>query len=124
MKALTLKLLAASALGIAAPVLAQDVAAGARIFRQCSGCHAVAPGKPSGVGPNLAGVVGRMAGTVPGFSYSPAMVASGIVWKRDKLDAYLTKPQAAVRGNRMPFFGLASAKDRADLIAYLETLKK
>jgi cytochrome c len=102
---------------------AGDPAAGKSIFSRCAACHNATKGGPNMIGPNLFGVVGRNAGTKPGFSYSNAMKSSGITWTPDKLDAYLTHPAQVVPGNRMSFAGIADAKQRADLIAYLGTLK-
>jgi cytochrome c len=75
------------------------------------------------MGPNLFGVVGRKAGTYPGFSYSSAMKTSGIVWTRAKLDAFLAATQKVVPGNAMPIVGIADPGQRADIVAYLATLK-
>lgn len=75
------------------------------------------------IGPSLFGVVGREAGTIPGFHYSPANKNSGITWTPEKLDPYLTNPKAIVPGTTMMFAGLKDAQQRADLIAYLATLK-
>ena len=75
------------------------------------------------MGPSLHGVVGRKAGTVAGFNYSPAMQASGVVWTPEHLDAYLADPKAFVPRNRMSFPGLHAAGDRTDLIAFLATQK-
>lgn len=115
-------------LGIAAlaagPALAAgNAAAGKAVFARCAICHNGEKGAGNKIGPNLFGVVGRKAGTAPGFSYSAAMASAGFVWTNDKLDRYVTAPQAVVPGNKMPFGGIASAGQRADLIAYLETLK-
>lgn len=96
---------------------------GARIFARCAICHTNAKGEGNKIGPNLFGVVGRKAGTAPEFSYSAAMRSAGFVWTNQKLDAYVTSPQKIVPGNKMPFAGLPSAGQRADLIAYLDTLK-
>ena len=68
-------------------------------------------------------IIGRKAGTVPGFSYSNAMKKSDIVWDTKILDAYLESPQQVVPGNRMPYAGLKNPTDRTDLVAYLGTLK-
>lgn len=106
-------------LGLAGPVNAQDAAAGAKVFARCQVCHQVDPAKPSSFGPNLAGVVGRKAGTLPRFAYSPALVRYGAVWDEAKLDAFLAAPQKVVPGSRMAFPGLPSTKDRADVIAFL-----
>ncbi len=92
---------------------------GEAVFRRnCAICHSLDPGKNK-VGPSLAGVVGRHAGSVPDFGYSPANKASGIVWTKDKLDEYLTNPQKMVPGTLMLFPGLANRDDRQALIAFL-----
>ncbi|WP_121050524.1 c-type cytochrome [Sphingosinicella microcystinivorans] len=99
-----------------------DAAAGAAVFKRCAICHSVDPGKKTAMGPNLSGVVGRKAGTGE-FNYSPAMKDSGIVWTSEKLDAFLLKPAATVKGTRMAFAGLPQPNDRANVIAYLATRK-
>jgi nitrite reductase (NO-forming) len=71
------------------------------------------------LGPSLAGIMGRKAGTESGYNYSPAMKQSGLVWDGKTLDAYLADPQKLVPGNKMPFPGLKTDHDRADIIAYL-----
>jgi len=100
---------------------AQDANHGKSIFKSCAACHAT--DHTNRVGPGLEGIIGRQAGTVPGFSYSDAMKKSGIVWDAKILDAYLESPQKVVPGNRMPYAGLKDTTDRADLVAYLATLK-
>ena len=97
---------------------------GAVVFNRCASCHAVDPEKKSAIGPNLFDVVGREAGTAPGFAYSPAMAHAGLVWTPAKLDAFIAKPSATIKGNRMLFPGIPNAADRADLIAFLATKKK
>ena len=97
--------------------------AGEQAFARCAICHSATKGEGNRIGPNLFGIVGRKAGTVPDFYYSPAMKSAGFVWTNDKLDAYLKAPQSVVPGNRMAFAGLPSAGQRADLIAYLDTRK-
>lgn len=114
---LTLALLAGGA------EAAGDAGAGKGVFSRCAACHNAVKGGPNLIGPNLFGVVGRKAGSAPGFSYSNGMKSSGITWTPDKLDTYLTHPAQAVPGNRMAFAGISDAKQRADLIAYLGTLK-
>jgi cytochrome c len=96
-------------------VLHGDPERGKRIYQVCSGCHSL---DEDDVGPRHRGVVGRMAGTVPGFGYSPALKGSHIVWTEENLDRWLTNPQALVPGAMM-FFQLPGAKDRADVIAWL-----
>ncbi|HYZ34899.1 MAG TPA: cytochrome c family protein [Crenalkalicoccus sp.] len=100
-----------------------DAEAGKTIFnRQCAVCHSVEPGQNK-VGPSLAGVFGRHSAEAPGFNYSPAMRQANKTWDAATLDAYLVDPRAAVPGTRMIFAGLKDAKQRADVIAYLQTLK-
>jgi cytochrome c len=96
---------------------------GEQVFDRCQICHSNAKGAPNKIGPNLFGVVGRKAGTSPGFAYSAAMKGAGFVWTNPKLDAYITSPSTVVPGNNMAFSGISNASQRADLIAYLDTLK-
>jgi cytochrome c len=103
------------------PGFAQDAEHGKTIFKPCAACHAT--DHANRVGPGLEGLIGRKAGTVPSFDYSEAMKKSGIVWDAKILDAYLESPQKVVPGNRMPYAGLNDPTDRADLVAYLATLK-
>ncbi|MBV8618176.1 MAG: c-type cytochrome [Curvibacter sp.] len=100
---------------------AQDVHKGQQVFAQCAACHASTAS--NGVGPGLQGVLGRKAGSAPGFRYSHAMKNFGKTWDAETLKAYIADPQAVVPGNHMPFSGLADAGQRADLVAYLATLK-
>jgi len=103
--------------------VAADPNAGKGVFTRCAACHTINKGGVNGLGPNLFGVVGRKAGTKPDFGYSGAMKKAGFAWTPQKLDAYIAHPAAVVPGNRMAFAGIPNAKDRADLIAYLATLK-
>lgn len=101
---------------------AGDPDKGAEVFKKCAACHQVGDGARSKIGPHLNGVVGRTAGTLDGFKYSKAMVdagANGLVWTPGAIDAYLTSPREAVKGNKMAFSGLKDAADRADVTAYL-----
>jgi cytochrome c len=100
---------------------AGDAAKGEHEFAKCAICHA--KDKTSGIGPGLFGVVGRHAGSVAGFGYSPALKESNIVWDEKSLDAFITEPQKAVPGNTMPFPGIPDQGERDDLIAYLQMLK-
>lgn len=99
--------------------LTPDAAHGKTIFAQCKACHAVEEGKNM-VGPSLAGIVGRAAGSVAGYSYSNANKNSGITWTPEKMFQYLEKPARVVPGTKMAFAGLPKAQDRADVIAYLK----
>ena len=111
-------LLAASATA----ALAADPAAGEKIFKtQCGICHAVVAGE-NRIGPTLFGVVGRPAGSVPGFNYTADHKKLGITWTAATLDKYLTNPRAMVPDTSMVYAGLKDDTERADLVAYLETL--
>jgi len=95
-----------------------DVAAGKLVFRKCQACHSLEPGK-NGLGPSLAGVVGRPAGSVPNYNYSPAVKGSKLTWDVATLDNYLSAPEKLIPGNRMPFPGLKTENERSAVIAYL-----
>ncbi|HJS31018.1 MAG TPA: cytochrome c family protein [Alphaproteobacteria bacterium] len=84
--------------------------------RRCFACHSLDANR---VGPAHRGVYGRKAGSAPGYSYSPALKKSGIVWDEAALDKWLTNPQALIPGQRMGF-RLGDAAERADIIAFLK----
>jgi len=110
-------LLCASAVPAA---LAADATHGEEIYNsRCIACHSPDANR---VGPKHRGVVGRTAGTVPDFNYSKAVKSSGVVWTEETLDKWLTNPQSFIPGQRMNF-KVVDPADRADLIAYLKTLK-
>ena len=99
-----------------------DAAAGEKVFGKCKACHKV-DGK-NGTGPHLNGVVGRNHGSVDGFKYSDAMLAmKAEVWTPDAIYAFIKNPKAGIPGTKMGFAGLAKPADRANVIAYLATLK-
>ena len=100
-----------------------DPAKGKVVFQRCAICHRADKDGGNGLGPNLFGVVGRKAGAVANFSYSVALKKSGLTWTQDKLIAWVAHPSGLVPGNRMAFAGLPDAQDRADVVAYLATLK-
>ncbi|MBX9944109.1 MAG: c-type cytochrome [Reyranella sp.] len=116
MRGLAFAAAAALVLGTAADAAAADAARGQDLYEsRCGGCHSLDANR---VGPAHRGVFGRTAGTAPGFSYSPAVKNSSVVWNDRTLDAWLTNPQALIPGQRMNF-RVATAEDRADIIAYL-----
>jgi cytochrome c len=100
-----------------------DAARGEAKFQDCAACHKLEAGA-NNVGPSLHGIFVRKAGEIGDFRYSPAMKKSGIVWTPETLEKFITEPQAMVPANRMPYAGMASAIDRADLIAYLQNATK
>lgn len=103
------------------PGYAQNAEHGKIVFQACATCHTT--DQTNRVGPGLGGLIGRKAGTAPGFHYSDAMKKSDIVWDTKILDAYLESPQKVVPGNKMPYAGMTNPADRADLAGYLATLK-
>ena len=105
---------------IASPALAADPVRGRQVFEACAACHGDTGGD---LGPSLAGVVGRKAGSREDFRYSGPMSRSGLVWDEATLKAFIREPQDVVRGTRMPFGGMDSAADIDDLVAYLAALK-
>jgi len=100
--------------------LTGDAAAGEKVFGQCRTCHVVEKGV-NRVGPSLWGIIGRNAGSIAGFKYSPANKNSGLVWSEEQLFTYLEAPQRTIPGTYMSFAGLKKPQDRANVIAYLKT---
>lgn len=96
---------------------APDALRGEQLYARCLACHALAYDR---VGPRHCGLFGRLAGSVPGFSYSPAMKNSKITWNDKTLDRFLAKPLAMVPGSTMTYDGVPDPNERADLIAYLK----
>ncbi|CAK0744707.1 cytochrome c [Gammaproteobacteria bacterium] len=96
---------------------------GASVFQEeCADCHSVTQGKNK-KGPSLFGVVGRNPAMIEGYNYSEAMRANHSAWSADRLDAYISGPKKTVSGGKMKYDGLSNVSDRADLIAYLSTLR-
>ena len=121
---------AAGALGVLALLplavarAAADPVRGERVFQRCYACHSVMAGEERLPGPSLRCVLGRRAGTLAGFEFSPAMIEAGaaraLVWSRAALDAFLVDPQSVVPGTAMWIPSLSIAEDRRDVIDYLE----
>ena len=119
---LTAILLSAATPRIASAATAGDAEAGGDVYdSECAECHSLHAGKNK-KGPSLAAVVGRRAGTVPGYKYSDAMAHSAIVWTPEKIQAYLAAPKTVVPGGKMKYdSGDLEAQDIADLLAFLKT---
>ncbi|WP_242530862.1 c-type cytochrome [Roseococcus thiosulfatophilus] len=103
--------------------MAQDAAAGQRVFNQCRACHTINEGGRNGVGPNLHGVWERPAGSIQGFRYSAGMQTAaqgGLVWNEENLRKYLANPREVVPGGSMAFAGIRNEQQLNDLLAYLQ----
>jgi cytochrome c len=98
-----------------------EAARGTEIYTRRQACHALQYNR---TGPKHCGLFGRKAGTVPGFDYSPAMMRADFVWDEKTLDRFLANPPAVVPGTTMTYAGVADARERADLIAYLREADK
>lgn len=112
------KAAAAPAAAVTTAALTGDVKAGKKVFKKCKACHKLEEGK-NGVGPHLAGVIGREAGAIEGFKYSKAMAGSGLTWDAETLTAFLTKPKKYMKGTKMAFNGLRKPADIENLLAYI-----
>ncbi len=100
---------------------AASVENGAKVFRKCTACHKVGDGE-NAVGPYMYGVVGRDVASAAGFEYSGALIEQADVWTPENLYAFLEKPSSWAPGTTMGFSGLGKSEDRADVIAYLDSL--
>jgi cytochrome c len=103
-----------------APVFSADPESGEKVFKRCLVCHTVGEDAKPGVGPVLNGLLGRKAGTYPGFKYTEANKNSGLVWDEATLANYLKNPRAAIPGTSMTFIGIKKDEEIEDLIAYLK----
>lgn len=93
---------------------------GRRLYIQCRACHTLVAGGNQLLGPNLLDFIGRPAGAVPDYEYSEALMAAEITWTPEVLDDWIRSPSEVIPGNKMIFAGIRKARDRADLIAYLQ----
>lgn len=108
---------------LASAALAADAVHGEQVFKaRCALCHSVQPGREM-LGPSLFGIVGRHSCADTHFHYSPAACAADLVWTEATLDKYITSPKSLVPGTQMAFPGLSDPAMRADILAYLATLK-
>ncbi len=110
----------ASVAAAGAPSAAR-IESGRRLFARCAGCHQVGPNAGNVFGPQLNGVLGREAGGVAGYAYSPALKASTLVWDERNLAAFIRDSEAVVPGNRMRFMNFMSVQQASDIVAYLAT---
>ena len=102
-----------------------DATKGQKAFKKCAACHKVDAGASGGVGPNLAGIVGKAMGAQDGFAYSKGLVAVASEkgpWSYENLNAFLLKPKAFIPGTKMSFAGVKKEADRANLMAYLKSI--
>ena len=93
---------------------------GRRLYIQCRACHTLVAGGNQLLGPNLLDFIGRPAGAVPDYEYSESLMAAEITWTPEVLDDWIRSPSEVIPGNKMIFAGIRKARDRADLIAYLQ----
>lgn len=122
MKKLLIACLAFAAFSVT-PALAEDAAAGKKVFKKCSACHTADKAKNK-IGPHLINIVDRAAGSIEDFKYSKAMIAKaeeGLIWTEENISEYLKKPRAMIKGTKMSFAGIKKEKDIANVIAYLKT---
>ena len=113
---------AGAGMAVAQEVPAGDPVAGEKTARICKTCHQYGEGAKIAIGPVLNGVVGRQAGTYPGYNYSEANKNSGLTWDEATLTVYLKNPKAKVPGTKMTFAGFQKDSDIANVIAFLKTL--
>ncbi|WP_210496982.1 c-type cytochrome [Microvirga antarctica] len=99
---------------------AQDAALGEKAFIPCKACHQIGDGATNAIGPSLNGVIGRKAGTFPGYSYSTANQSSGLTWDEATFRDYIKAPAAKVPGTKMTYVGIKDDKRITDLLAYLK----
>ncbi|TXF98982.1 c-type cytochrome [Massilia arenae] len=97
------------------------IEAGRKLFARCAGCHELGPKAGHIFGPHLNGVLGREAGSVPGYAYSPALKASTLVWDEANLTAFIRDSERVIPGNKMRFMSFLSDRQAGDIVAYLAT---
>jgi cytochrome c len=122
-----LKWVFAAAALVAAPFAAsaQDVEAGAGVFKKCAACHQIGAEAKNGLGPSLQCVAGKAAGHHEGFAYSDAVKNSGITWTDENLLHWMEKDDAVIKGNKMIFpAGIKNEEDRVNLLAYIKSTCK
>ncbi len=112
--------LAIAAINSVQPAFAEgDADAGAKVFNKCKACHSLEAGQNK-IGPSLAGLLGRQAGSVEGFKYSDALKGADITWDETNLASYLANPKEFIPGNKMMFPGIKKTDEMSNLLAYLQ----
>jgi cytochrome c len=99
---------------------AQDAAAGEKVFAPCKACHQIGENAKNLIGPALNGIIGRKAGTYPGYSYSDANKNSGLTWDEETFSTYIKDPRAKIPGTKMIFPGIKNEQEADNLWAYLK----
>lgn len=103
---------------------AETSAAQVAFNNACRTCHSMREGDHR-LGPSLAGVVGRKAGSIEGYGFSSAMQQSGVVWDEATLDAFIANPDKVVHGNAMkPYGGIDDPAQRKEIVAYLKSISE
>jgi len=100
---------------------AARIEAGRKLFARCAGCHEVGPNAGNIFGPQLNGVLGRKAGGVAGYAYSPALKASNLVWDEQNLNAFVRDSEQVIPGNKMRFMNFMSEQQAGEIVAFLAT---
>ena len=114
-------LVAGMVLGFTGSAMAQDAAAGEKVFIKCKACHQIGEGAKNAVGPVLNGVIGRKSGSVEGYNYSDANKNSGLTWDEATFKEYIKDPKAKVPGTKMAFAGIKNDEEINNLFAYLKS---
>ncbi len=117
-------LLAAVILMQTSSAIAQDAAAGEKVFNKCRACHQIGENAKNGVGPQLNGLIGRKSGTIEGYNYSEANKNSGIVWDEATFRDYIKDPKAKIPGTKMAYAGLKQESEIDSIVAYLKSIDK
>ena len=116
--------LAAALLIQSGSAIAQDAAAGEKVFNKCRACHQIGESAKNGVGPQLNGLIGRKAGTIEGYNYSEANKNSGITWDEATFRDYIKDPKGKIPGTKMAYAGLKQESEIDSIVAYLKSFDK
>jgi cytochrome c len=117
-------ILAAAFLMSSGSAIAQDAAAGEKVFNKCRACHQIGEGAKNLVGPQINGLIGRKAGSVEGYNYSEANKNSGFTWDEATFREYIKDPKAKMPGTKMAYMGLKQETEIDSIIAYLKSFDK